>query len=74
MLPARISQAPVAGQGPVSGAAKARYDRGGEAAEEAPGQAGVIVERDEVLRRRQGRQMAFTLDGAAALQLMIGTR
>ncbi len=34
----------------------------------------MVVERDEVLRRRQGGQMALALDGVEALELMHGVR
>ena len=59
---------------PVSGQAKAGCERSGEAAEEAPGQTGMVVQRGKVLRRRQGRQMALSLHGAEALQMMLTRR
>jgi hypothetical protein len=65
-----VRLSPAARERPVSGAGKACGERSGEATEETPGQAGMVVQRDEILRRRQGRQMALSLHGAEALELM----
>jgi len=34
----------------------------------------MVVQRDKILRRRQGGQMALSLDGAEALQMMLTRR
>ncbi|CAH1673682.1 hypothetical protein BOSEA31B_14026 [Hyphomicrobiales bacterium] len=76
VIPARWGKclSPAAWKRPVSGAGKARGDGSGEAAEKAPRQAGMVMQRGKILRRRQGRQMALSLHGAEALQMMLTRR